>query len=203
MNPRVARRIIAIGVVIGLAGLALFAGLHALVVTPVWSQLLLPIPFVVTIGVSVTWAYHEHATVVAGRVNARDGFRFGVMVWVAALPGTAVANVARVRHVGALPIWAGVLAFILAVAGGALVLGGATRTRRSAIAGIVTALALLAAAAGPLPVLRNGRVAELWFGLLILESAGGLLLALLYRRWIAPLALAAGERHFPALDGLS
>lgn len=186
MTARVARRIVAVGSSVGFAGLALFAGLHALVVTPVWKQLLLPIPFVIVIGIGVTWAFHEYVAVVANRVNARGGIRFGVMAWVAALPATALANVVRVQQGGTLPVWAGAVSLVLAVAGGVLVIGGAARTRRAAVAGAVTALALLAAAAGPLPVLRNGRVAELWLGLLILECAGGLLLAQLYKRWILP-----------------
>ena len=182
-------RIVAIGCVLGVAGLALFAGLHALVVTPVWTQLLLPIPFVIAIGIGVTWAYHEYVAVVANRVNAYGGLRFGVMVWVAAFPATALANVMRVQQGGTLPVWAGAVSLALAVAGGMLVIGGAARTRRAAVAGALTSVALLAAAAGPLPVLRSGRVAELWLGLLILECAGGLILAQLYKRWILPVAV--------------
>jgi hypothetical protein len=191
VNQRLTARILGIGVALGVAGLALFAGLHALLVKPVWSQLLLPIPFVIAIGIGVTWGFHEYVTVVPGRVTAAGGLRFGLMTWVAALPATALANVTRVQHGGTLPVWAGATAIALAAGGGVLVIGGAARTRRAAIAGACTALVLLAAAAGPLPVLRNGRVAELWLGLLVLECAGGLLLAQLYRRWIVPVIPAA------------
>ena len=75
------RRIIAIGCALGLAGLALFAGLHAIVIKPVWGQLAGGIPFVIAIGVSVTWAYHEFAKAVPKRVCATGGLRFGALVW--------------------------------------------------------------------------------------------------------------------------
>lgn len=50
---------------------------------------------------------------------------------------------------------------------------------------------LRAEGGGPLPVLRGGRVLELWSGLFVLEALGGVMLAWMYRRWIAPRIVAA------------
>ena len=93
----------------------------------------------------------------------------------------------RVRLGGSLPIWVDVGAFVLALVGGALVIGSVARSRRAALAGAIGAAVLLTAGAGPLPVLRDGRVAELWFGLFVLETASGALLAQIYKRWILPI----------------
>jgi hypothetical protein len=188
---RIARRIAAVGSSVGIAGLALFAGLHALVIKPVWRDLAGGLPFVIAIGIAVTWAYHEFLKVVPKRVCATGGLRFGAMMWLSALPATALANVMRVQVGGPLPIWVDVASFALALVGGALVIGGVAKSRRAALAGAVAAAVLLSAAGGPLPVIRGGRVLELWFGLFVLETAGGVVLAWLYRRWILPLTPAA------------
>lgn len=181
----VARRIVVIGCVLGIAGLSLFAGLHALIIKPVWGQLLDGLPFVIAIGIAVTWAYHEFVKVVPKRICATGGLRFGAMMWLSAWPATAFANLMRVTLGGSLPAWMDVVSFALALTGGAAVIGAVTKSRRAAGAAAVAAAVLLTAAGGPLPVIRGGRVAELWFGLFILESAGGVILAQLYKRWIA------------------
>lgn len=176
-------RIVLVGCVLGMAGLALFAGLHAIVIKPVWSDLARGIPFVIAIGVAVTWAYHEFVKSVPKRVCSTGGLRFGALIWLSALPATALANVMRIQSGGTLPTGVDVAAAVLAFAGGALALWLVTHSRRAAIAGAVAALVLLAAAGGPLPVVRGGRVVELWFGLLVLETTGGVLLAQLYKRY--------------------
>jgi len=191
MARSVAARIVVIGIVLGVAALALFAGLHALVIRPIWSQLAGGLPFVIAIGIAVTWAYHEFVKVVPKRVCATGGLRFGAMMWLSAWPATALANLMRLRLGGPLPVWVDVASFALALAGGALVIGAVTRSRRAAGAAAIAAAVLLTAAGGPLPVIRGGRVAELWFGLFVLEAAGGIMLAQLYMRWIVPLAPTA------------
>ena len=186
-------RIIAIGCALGLAGLALFAGLHAIVIKPVWGDLARGLPFVITIGISVAWAYHEFVKAVPKRVGWTGGLRFGALVWLSAWPATALANVMRVRGGGAaLPLWVDVAAVGLALGGGALALWLVARSRRAAIAGAIAAGVLLAAAGGPLPVVRGGRVVELWTGLLVLEALGGVLLAQMYKRWVLPVSQNAG-----------
>lgn len=183
-----ARRITLIGCILGFVSLGLFAGLHALVVKPVWTELAKGIPFVIAIGVTVSWAFHEFAKSVPKRVSAGGGLRFGALIWLSALPATALANVVRVRTGDdpSLLVYAAALA--LAVAGGALALHMATKAQRAAIAGAVAATVLLAMAGGPLPVLRGGRVVELWVSLLVLEALGGVVLAWLYRRYVSPVA---------------
>lgn len=183
-----ALRVIAVGCVLGFVSLALFAGLHALVVKPVWAQLAQGIPFVIAIGVAVSWAYHEFAKPVPSRVSAGGGVRFGALIWLAALPATALANLVRLRTGTSLPLWVDLTALALSLAGGGLALWLVTRSRRAAIAGALAATILLALAGGPLPVVRGGRVVELWFSLLVLETLGGALLAWLYRRYVSGVA---------------
>jgi hypothetical protein len=183
-----ALRIILIGCALGLAGLGLFAGLHAIVIKPVWSELARGIPFVVAIGISVTWAYHEFVKSVPNAVCSTGGMRFGALMWLSALPAIALASWMRVKLGTSLPAWVNVAAGVLALAGGALALWSVTKSRRTAIAGAIAALVLLAAGGGPLPVIRGGRVLELWFGLFVLETLGGALLAQLYKRWGRPAA---------------
>jgi hypothetical protein len=184
----IALRIVAIGCVLGLAGLGLFAGLHAIVIKPVWSDLLGGVPFVIAIGVSVTWAYHEFVKTVPKAVCSTGGMRFGALMWLSALPAIALASWMRVKVGTSLPAWVDAVAAVLALLGGALALWSVTRSRRTAIAGAIAALVLLAAGGGPLPVIRGGRVLELWFGLFVIETLGGALLAQLYKRWGKPVA---------------
>jgi hypothetical protein len=179
-------RLVAIGASLGLVCLAIFAGLHALIVTPVWSRLAGGIPFVIVIGLAVTWAYHEFVKAAPARVCASGGLRFGALMWLSAWPATALANVMRVRTQASLPAWFDYVALVLALGGGWLAMWAVTRERRSGLAGAVAAAVLLAAGGGPLPILRGGRVVELWLGLLILEAIGGVVLAQMYRRWAAP-----------------
>jgi hypothetical protein len=179
-------RIVLIGCTLGMAGLALFAGLHAIVIKPVWSQLAMGIPFVIAIGIAVAWAYHEFVKTVPTAVCSSGGMRFGALLWFSALPATALASWMRVKTGTSLPDWVDWVSAALALAGGAVALGSVTRSRRAALAGAIAALVLLAAGGGPLPVVRGGRVLELWFGLFVLETLGGALLAQLYKRWGKP-----------------
>lgn len=190
-SPRIAGRvtagrIIGIGCALGIVSLALFATLHALVIRPIWGQLAMGIPFVIAIGVAVSWAYHEFARAAPDRVCAAGGLRFGALMWLSAFPATALANVERARTGASLPAWFDYVSFILALAGGALALWLVTRSRRAAGTGAIAAAVLLTAAGGPLPVVRGGRVVDLWIGLFVLETVGGTLLAQMYRRWAAP-----------------
>ena len=184
-------RLVAIGCVLGVTALALFAGLHALIIRPIWSQLLGGLPFVIAVGLAVTWAYHEFVKAAPQRLCATGGLRFGALMWLSAWPATALANMERARTHASLPAWFDYVSFGLALAGGALALWAVTRSRRAAAAGAIGAVVLLAAAGGPLPVVRGGRVTELWLGLFILETAGGVVLAQLYLRWAAPPAAPA------------
>ncbi len=179
-------RIAGVGAATGLIGLGLFALLHALVIRPVWSQLAGGLPFVLAIGLAVAWAYHEFVKAAPRRACAAGGLRFGALMWLSAWPATALANVMRVRTQASLPAWFDYVALVLALAGGALALWAVTRSRRAAVAGAVAGAVLLAAGGGPLPILRGGRVVELWLGLLVLETIGGVVLAQMYRRFAAP-----------------
>lgn len=183
-----AGRIILIGCMLGFVSLGLFAGLHALVVKPVWTELAKGIPFVIAIGVAVSWAFHEYAKSTPQRVSVAGGLRFGALIWLSALPATALANVVRVRTGDdpSLLVYAAALA--LSLSGGGRALWTVTRSPRAAISGAAAATVLLAMAGGPLPVLRGGRVVELWVSLLVLEALGGVVLAWLYRRYVSPVA---------------
>jgi hypothetical protein len=185
----IATRIVAIGCALGLAALALFAGLHAIVIKPVWGDLARGIPFVIATGVSVTWAYHEFASAVPARVCSTGGLRFGALMWLSAWPATALASWMRVRNGGSLPDWVDYAAVALSLGGGALAMWSVTHgtnRRRAAISGAVAATVLLAIGGGPLPVVRGGRVLELWLGLFILETISGAILAQMYKRWGVP-----------------
>jgi hypothetical protein len=188
----IAARIVLVGCAVGLAALGLFAALHALVVKPVWSELARGVPFVIAIGVSVTWAYHEFAKAAPQRVCATGGLRFGALMWLSAWPATALASWMRVQAGGSLPDWVDYAAVALSLSGGALAMWSVTRSRRAAIAGAIAATILLALGGGPLPVVRGGRVLELWLGLFILETISGAILAQLYRRWVVTPPATAG-----------
>lgn len=188
----VAKRIVFTGSVVGLASLALFATLHAIIVRPIWGQLAMGIPFVLAIGIAVTWAYHEFVKAAPKRLCATGGLRFGALMWLSEWPATALANIMRARTQASLPDWFDYVALVLALAGGALAMWSVTHSRRAAGAGALAAAVLLAAGGGPLPVVRGGRVVELWLGLFVLETMGGALLAQLYSRWGVIPAAAQG-----------
>jgi hypothetical protein len=187
-------RVVLIGCALGLAALGLFATLHAIVIKPVWRELAGGIPFVIAIGVSVTWAYHEFAKAAPKRLCSTGGLRFGALMWLSAWPATALASWMRVKTGGALPDWVDYAAVALSLAGGALAMWSVTRggnRRLAALSGAVAATVLLAAGGGPLPVIRGGRVLELWLGLFILETISGAILAQMYKHWGAPPAVTA------------
>lgn len=191
MPANVATRIAAAGTVLALTVLALFSGLHMLIVTPNWAQLAMTIPFVVAIGIAVTWAYHEFVRAQPRAATRLGGVRFGAILWLASLPAIALASTMRVTLGGPLPFSTTLVAIGLALAGGGALVGAVTRDRRATIAAAVASLTLFGAGGGQLPILRSGRVVELWVGLLLLEAVGGAIVSWLHARWVAPTPAAA------------
>jgi hypothetical protein len=126
MTPARWPRLLATGATLGVVSLAIFAGLHSLVVKPIWTQLLGGLPFVLAIGVTVTWAYDEFLAAAAGTRGA-GGMRFGAMMWLASLPAVAFASVMRVQLGGPLPVWSEIVAGLLALGGGAGIMAAVTR----------------------------------------------------------------------------
>jgi hypothetical protein len=180
-------RLLFCGGLLGVAGLLLFGTIHALAIVPIWSRLAAGLPFTVVAGLAVTWAYHAYWGSSSPAPTAAARLRFGAFAWLVGLPATALANTMRLmtpHH--PLPGWVDPASLGLAAAGGAALLWGLTRTRRGAVAGAVALAVLLAAGGGPVPVANGGRAIGLWAGFLVVEAVGGVVLALVYARIVAP-----------------
>jgi len=141
-----------------IVSLFVFGAVHAWWIVPIWGRLLGGIPFVLVGSAGVAWFYGR--LLAAGRLPehaAMGGMLFGVGVWSALLPATALMLVFRATGFHAAhDDWETAIEVVVAAATGALVGWQLLRDRLSIIAAAVAPAALLLTQAGPVP-LFNGR----------------------------------------------
>ena len=186
-------RLLICGLVLGGAGMLLFGTVHAIVIVPIWSRLLRGLPFVIVVGCLVTWAYHEYRRSAMPSPSWETGLRFGSLMWLAGLPAMALGFGARLKSSpGPVAWWVDVATAALAALGGGALLWSFTRTRRGALAGAIALGLLLAYNGGPMPIEHRARAFGLPAGYLVVETVGGVVLALVYARLVTPPLLKSG-----------
>ena len=156
-----------------LAGLA-FAGAHALIITPIWSRMIMGLAFGVIAGAVAGWAYGELQP--AGvPASMGTGLAYGIMLWLSIVPVTLTnaalrANGFAYQHRDVTDA----IAIVVAIAGGVVL--GALRGRgwRSTFACALAAVVVTMAMGGPVPVGRNVRTVEILFGVMLASLIGGL-----------------------------
>lgn len=172
------------GVVAGLVGVLAFAVVHGTLIVPIWSRLLHGIPFAVVGGVAAGWAFEELRR--AGRLvfpPIRAGLAYGVLLWIAVVPATALGAAFRLTGVhGAIDPWEDVAAMGVVLASGAVAGWLLTGRLRATAALALATLTLMAAMAGPVPVTNSPRAGALFAAFLPLCATCGVVLAVVRAR---------------------
>ena len=169
------------GAIAGLAAGLVFAGAHALIITPIWNRMIGGLVFGVLAGAAAGWAYGELSR--DEEASVRSGLAFGVMLWLSVVPVTLTNAALRANGFAyAHRDITDAIAVTLAVAGG-LTLGWLrARRRRAMIACAVAALVVTMAMGGPVPVARNVRTVEILFAVLLASLTGGAIVGVIAPR---------------------
>jgi hypothetical protein len=158
------KTIVAAGLTAGGLGLFGFGVAHALLITPIWSQVFAGIPFVVLGGVALAWAFDQLPTAVRNR-GLISGVQCGGVMMATLAPATMVDTALRIAAVRRADTAETVVALALTAATGAVVGWLWTRQARGSVAFATAALALIVTAHGPLPVAQSAK--GLWLSLAI------------------------------------
>ena len=160
--------------------------MHALVLVPIWPQLLRGLPFTLAGALALAWAYAELA--VAERLPQRArvaGLYLGIGAWLVLLPATVLAVAFRITgwHQSFPNLTSGV-EMVTAVASGivtgVLMKHGWRLTASLAVAAGV----LLAVQAGPVPITNGRRPVELFISLAAIYALCGVVQAVLTEKLI-------------------
>ena len=95
-------RLLAVGATLGVVSLAIFAGLHSLVVKPIWSQLLGGLPFVLAIGITAL-----AASTIGYFLRPCSWLERGLLLAAALMliSGQLITDVAGIAVIGGLFVW--------------------------------------------------------------------------------------------------
>lgn len=186
-------RILKSGVVTSGIGVLLFAGVHALLIAPIWIQALTHAPVALIAGLTMAWAYETCFPPRARVEGVRSSAPFGIALFGALIPPTAFENICRLRDIR-LDGWIElVVVLLIASAAGAATgaylgarnLGRARPPQRwlerpevalaAASAGMTTVMG------GPIPVVNGPRAAWLFAAFLPICIAASIALALARR----------------------
>lgn len=172
--------------VLALAGFGLA---HALIITPIWSQLLRGLPFALVGGFGLAWAFDAFADTrglphqrTSTTDRAKAGARFGAVMFLALAPGTALDTTLRLTGLRRADARETVLVMIAAAASGALAGWLLTRRRDGVLAFAAGAVGLLIASAGPLPVAQS--VPGLWLSVAIASICMAVGVAIAFARHV-------------------
>ena len=169
------------GVATGLIGVLAFGIVHAILITPIWTDLIGGLPFAIVGGAAVGWAFYELRA--AGRFTSRlrGGLLFGGLIWLTLVPMTAVDVMLRKAGIRtAIGDWEVLVSVIFALAGGFLAGWLLTRRRRAAIALSLTTLVLAAGMGGPVPITGTLTAAGLFASFLLIYTLCGGVLAVIH-----------------------
>jgi hypothetical protein len=170
--------IVGTGVAAAFAGLIGFASAHALVIVPIWTQLLGGAPLALLAGIALVGAF-DRVACLKGRHSLADGARFGALMFTTLLPPAALAATLRVGGVqaGESNVMA-VAALLLALLAGSCAGWLLSHRQDGAMACGAASVALLLVSAGPLPVAQSLR--GFWLSIVLAPVcvAAGAVLAL-------------------------
>ena len=171
----------ALPLVIALALLAVvaFGTMHAILLKPIWRQLLGGVPFALAGAATATWCFTElrHGPWRSWS-RTRAGLAFGVGAWVAMLPVTVAGVAFRLSGLHeANENLELVLEFALAALTGAALGWWLSRTWRGALAAATFVAVLLAVQAGPVPIGNGRRPTIVFLSLAVIYAMCGLGLA--------------------------
>ena len=168
------------GVATGLVGVLAFGIVHALLITPIWTDLTGGLPLAILGGAAAGWAFYELCASDRFTLRLRDGLLFGGLIWLTLVPMTAIDVLLRKTGLRtALGDWEVLVSVIFALAGGFLAGWLLTRHRRAAVAVSLTTLVLAAGMGGPVPITGTLTAAGLFASFLVIYVlCGGALVAM-------------------------
>ncbi len=170
-------KIIASGTTAALVGIALFLGVHAVLIVPVWPTPMRTI-IAVLIGATAAWAFEE--LLAAGALSRRlvGGAAFGGIMWLILVPMNAFGALLRVTGLrSAFGVWELVVEIGLVVALSAGIGWRFTRGKRGTIALVVLMVLVTFLTGGPLPMTASLPAVGLFVSFLIIFSLSGVVLA--------------------------
>ena len=131
VNHRRSATVLLTGADVGASGLPGYAIAHALLILPIWTQLLRGLPFAPVTGVTFEWAY-DASGCVRGNESLMHGVQFGGLMALTLVPAMLVNSAIRLGGVRVQESMAGsALAVALAIASAAAS-GGLLTGRRDA-----------------------------------------------------------------------
>jgi hypothetical protein len=145
-------------------GLLGFGVAHALLITPIWSQLLGGMPFVVIGGIALACGFDHLPATVRNR-GLRSGVQFGAVMIGTLVPATSLDAALRIAGLRRADAVETAIALALAAATGAAAGWIWTRQPRGAVAFGAAALGLFVTTHGPLPIAQSPK--GLWLSLAI------------------------------------
>jgi hypothetical protein len=161
-----------------------FGVAHAVLITPIWSQLLAGTPFVILAGIALAWAFDHLPPTVRNR-GRLSGVQFGAVMMATLLPATTLDTALRISGLRRADAVEAVVALAFATATGAAAGWIWTRQARGSVAFGAAALALLMTTHGPLPVAQSAK--GLWLSLAIasITLLAGVVTAAAHKRFRA------------------
>ena len=156
-----------------------FGVAHALIITPIWAQLLRGAPFATIGGLALAWAFDRAAG--PGPPTITRGLQFGAAMVLALVPATANDTALRVAGLRRADAFETIGALSLAAACGAGAGWFWTRSGRGAVAFAGGAVGLMVATAGPLPVGQSPKGMSLSIAIIAICLAAGIVLAVARR----------------------
>ncbi len=141
------------GILVGATGI-LIAGLaHAVIIMPVWSRVLTPLPFAIVGGTALAWALDEFRMVQQAPRLSKTGWGFGALVWLCLIPVTVYEMWLRASGVRKALPWLEVPSELALIIGAGL--GGGylmTRSWRATLALGCAVLVVALAMGGAIPI---------------------------------------------------
>ena len=181
-SPEILAAILA-GAFSGVAGGLLFAGLHAIIIVPIWDRMTSGLVFGAAAGALAGWAFAEcypDAIRVRSMRGVLKGASFGALLWLAVAPVTAADALLRVAGIAPrYELLAVAVAVVLAIIGGGTLGWLITRQPRGALAGAAAGLVLILAMAGPVPIGRSARARNIFLAVFPATVLGGIALTVL------------------------
>jgi hypothetical protein len=180
------RRALSLGLValaLAVMGVLLFGLVHAALIVPIWDRLLGGLPFAIGAGLAMAWCYSVLRASASFGLRARDGLRFGLLLWLSIVPVTLLA--AALRLTGTREQLGGLeapLELVVGAAAGAFLGWWLGRSRWASGAFAAASASLVLVMAGPI-ALPNGLTEVALFGsFLPIYLCAGLVLVLCVRR---------------------
>jgi len=165
------------GGLLGVLGVPAFGAIHALAIVPIWERLAHGVLFAAPSGALLGWSFVELTRAARAPSTSVLTWGFGLLVWLTLLPSVILANVLRMMGVSAAARDRGDVVAVAMTALAALAFAHHLAVGwKAKVSFAVATCGLLAASAGPIPVINSPRARALFLGVSALWFGAGALL---------------------------